>query len=156
GRLQENTGWDRIARDMLTVEGEYRTDQPEKNGAAFFLLSRAGADAPTERAAEASRFLLGIQIQCAQCHDHPYDRWKREQFHELVGYFARLRERPIRDGMRFVGVELISTRFGEHRMPSKEDPRQGTVIQPRFLSGSSPGRDLGDIERRKALADEIT
>src|SRR5262249_11509890 len=94
-----NKSWGEIARAMITASGQVRFDEPDKNGAAFFLLSRLGADAVNERTAETSRVFLGIRIQCAQCHDHPSDQWKRVQFHEMAGYFARLRERPIRDNM---------------------------------------------------------
>jgi hypothetical protein len=155
-QLKKDRGWGDIVREMLTAEGAGRFDEPDKNGAAFFLLSRQGADAVNERAAETSRIFLGIQLQCAQCHDHPFDQWKRVQFHELAGYFARVRERPVRDGMRLVGFELVSTRFGEHQMPSKEDPKKSLVTNPRFLDGKSPGPGKSDQERRKALADAIT
>ena len=57
------------------------------------------------RAAEASRIFLGIQIQCAQCHDHPNDVWKRKQFHEFAAYFARLKERPMREDNKLAGIE---------------------------------------------------
>jgi hypothetical protein len=154
-QFKANKGWDQIARDMITAGGEYRFDEPAKNGALFFLASHNGADAANERAAETSRVFLGIQIQCAQCHDHPFDQWKRVQFHELAGYFARMLERPIRDGMRLAGFEVISLPRGEHQMPSKEDPKKGLITPPRFLNGKSPGTDLSDAERRRALADEV-
>src|SRR5262249_8168430 len=116
--LKKNASWGEIARAMITASGELRADEPGKNGAAFFLASHRGADSANERAAETSRIFLGIQIQCAQCHDHPSDQWKRVQFHELAGYFARLRERPVK-GAGVQGVELISAQQGEHEMPSK-------------------------------------
>jgi hypothetical protein len=152
--LQKNTSWGDIARAMITASGELRFDEPGKNGAAFFLAAHRGNDAPVEQAAETSRIFMGIQIQCAQCHDHPSDQWKRVQFHELAGYFARLRERPLRmPGMQ--GIELISAPQGEHEMPSKEDPKKGFITHPQFLNGHSPGRNLGDEARRKSLADDI-
>src|SRR5262249_52005052 len=97
GQLKENRGWHLIARDMLTASGESRCDDAGKSGANFFLAAHNGADAVPEQAAETSRVFLGIQINCAQCHDHPFDAWKREQFHELAAYFARVRSRPMRD-----------------------------------------------------------
>jgi hypothetical protein len=157
-QLEQNHSWGEITRALLTAQGEVRygqAAQPERSGAAFFLASHIGTDAANERAAEASRVFLGIQIQCAQCHDHPFDQWKRVQFHELAAYFARLRERPVRDKQRVVGMELISAPGGEHRMPSKEDPRKTIPVQPHFLDGSTPGANLGDKPRRQALARAI-
>jgi hypothetical protein len=154
-QLKKDMSWGQVARAMITASGEARFDDDGKGGALFLMASRTGADAANERAAEVSRLFLGIQIQCAQCHDHPSDVWKRQQFHELAGYFARLRERPLRDGQRQVGFELVSAPQGEHRMPSKTDPRQGTVTPPRFLDGKAPKEGLGDLERRRSLADSV-
>jgi hypothetical protein len=156
GRLQQNASWAAITRDLLTATGDVRFDRPQENGAAFFLLAHIGADGITERAAETSRIFLGIQLQCAQCHDHPFDEWKRTQFHELAAYFARTKERPLREGKKFVGLTLFSRPFGEHRMPDKNDPKRGTLMQPRFLDGKGLGFRVGDGERRRALADEVT
>jgi hypothetical protein len=77
------------------------------------------------------------------------------QFHELAAYFARTRERPIREGMRMVGVELVAAKNGEHEMPSKEDPKKGLLTHPQFLNGHTPGKDLGDLPRRQSLAKDI-
>ena len=156
-QLKSNRGWDKITRDILTASGAARFDDNGKTGNAFFLASHFGADAAVEQAAETSRIFLGIQINCAQCHDHPFDKWKREQFHELTAFFARVRSRPMRDtgNPRLVGVQLVSARIGEHRMPKKDDPRERIAVNPRFLDGKAPGRALGDRERRRSLADSV-
>ena len=75
GELQKNAGWGDIARAMITATGEVRFDEPDKNGAAFFLAAHRGPEAPSEQAAETSRTFMGIQIECAQCHDHTSDQW---------------------------------------------------------------------------------
>jgi Protein of unknown function (DUF1549)/Protein of unknown function (DUF1553) len=156
-QLQANKGWDELARAMITADGAIRFDEPGKNGAAYFLAKHIGNGATEEQAAETARIFLGIQIQCAQCHDHPFDHWKREQFHEFTAYFARVQARPMRDPGKqmLVGFELTSRPRGEHEMPAKDDPRKSTVMQPRFLDGKAAGENLGDRERRKALADAV-
>ena len=154
-QLKKNEGWDKIVRAMITAEGEARFDDEGTNGAAFFLAAHRGNDAANERAAETSRVFLGIQIQCAQCHDHPSDQWKRVQFHELAGYFARLNERPLREDGKVVGLRLISMVRGEHEMPSKEDPKKGFQTSPCFLDGRGPRPNATDQERRRVLADQI-
>ena len=172
-QIKENKSWASVTRDILTATGEMRYDAPDKNGQAFFLASRTGADAETERTAETSRIFLGIQIQCAQCHDHPSDVWKREQFHQLAAYFSKLKDRQIRDeNKKNVGQALVSVPFGEHQMPSKDgkdakkDFKKGfggfgrqnlaNVVKPKFIDGTSPVSISTDEGRRKALADSIT
>src|SRR5207244_8654510 len=154
---KKNASWADMAKAMITADGQCRLDEVDKNGAAYFLASHRGADAANERAAETSRVFLGIQIQCAQCHDHPSDQWKRVQFHELAGYFARTRERlkPAAAGKR-ASVELVSAPRGEHEMPSPTDPKKTLLTPPRFLDGKAAGQNLSDPDRRTALANAIT
>jgi len=86
-QLQQNVRWDEIATQMLTAVGDVR-----ENGATALFLAHSGE--PAELASETSRIFLGIQMQCANCHDHPTDTWTRKQFHELAAYFPRVRVRP--------------------------------------------------------------
>ncbi len=154
--IKENRNWSEVVRAMLTATGQMRYDDADKNGQAYFLNSRTGADANTELASETSRIFLGIQIQCAQCHDHPSDVWKRQQFHEFAAYFARLKSRLVREEKKFVGQELISFPFGEHQMPGKDDPKSTTRVMPKFIDGKAPrGFSLNDAVRRKSLAESI-
>ena len=94
GQLSENRSWDAIAEDIVTATGDVR-----ENGATALLFAHEGET--SEIAGEVSRIFLGIQMQCANCHDHPTDKWKREQFHELAAFFPRVGIRPKRmDGKR--------------------------------------------------------
>jgi len=45
---------------------------------------------PEEAAVAVSRVFLGTQLQCARCHDHPFDKWKQQDFYGLAGFFVRL------------------------------------------------------------------
>lgn len=83
-QLQTNQSWDKIATAIITATGN-----AAESGETALIFAQGGE--PDEIAAETSRIFLGIQIQCANCHDHPTDRWKREQFHELAAYFPRIR-----------------------------------------------------------------
>jgi hypothetical protein len=156
-QFKQNRSWGAIVRELLTASGQLRFAEPTKNGSAYFLASRTGADAPTELASEASRLFLGIQIQCAQCHDHPSDVWKRNQFHEFAAFFARVRQAPIREEMKIVGFQLISAPFGEHQMPNASDAKKaGKRIDPQFLDGKGPGAGQTDAKRREYLAAKMT
>jgi hypothetical protein len=77
-RLQENVGYDRLVREMLT---ETRGDN---SPAAFF---NANDNNPEMLAAATARLFMGIKLECAQCHDHPHARWTQQQFWEYAAYF---------------------------------------------------------------------
>jgi len=81
--LRQNRSWDKITTDLLTATGEVR----DNGKTALFFAHEGDAN---EIAGEVSRVFMGIQIQCANCHNHPWDRWKREQFHEIAAFFPRV------------------------------------------------------------------
>lgn len=107
--LAANTGWDKITTSLLTATGSV-----QENGATALMFAHQ-ADAE-EIASEASRIFLGIQIQCANCHDHPTDRWKREQFHQLAAFFPRvsLRRDPNQGLLAFNVASLDGGRLGNN------------------------------------------
>jgi hypothetical protein len=166
-KLNENERWNKIAAEFVTASGDIR-----ENGATAI---HAAQDARTEEtAAEMSRIFLGIQIQCCQCHDHPYDHWKREQFHEFAAFFPRLALRPIQTPTRR-SFEVVSDdrpaprrranpdaegRRGqpEHYMPDLEDPAAaGTLMKPKFfLTSASVPLGTSDADRRGSVAEWMT
>jgi hypothetical protein len=164
--LNENTPWNEVASGFITALGDVR-----ENGSTGLIMAQMGR--PEDTVAEVSRIFMGIQIQCAQCHDHPTDRWKREQFHELAAFFPRVAVRPTgMDGPRSFAVVADDApqfrrrvnndnRFRgtpEHYMPDLEDPQaRGTKMQP-VLFATGAKLDLGtkDAERRATLAQWVT
>jgi len=165
--LNRNASWDQIATAFITATGDVR-----EHGNAGLIMAQGGK--PEEVVAEVSRIFLGIQIQCAQCHDHPTDRWKREQFHELAAFFPRVAVRRDMSTQPPTFTVVVNDReqsmprrpnanqrqigTPEHRMPDKDDPSaRGTVMNPVFfLTGQSVKTGTKDSERRGALAEWIT
>ena len=109
-QLNSGRGWDKIATDLLTYTGSVND-----NGAAALLFAHEGV--PEEVAAEASRLFMGIQIQCANCHDHPWDSWKREQFHQFTAFFPRVSVRRDRASDNNFDYEISSMNTDRTRNP---------------------------------------
>ena len=165
-QFNDSVGWDKIVRAMIEAKGPFRD-----HGEAALLLSQRFS--PVGLAGETSRIFLGIQIQCAECHDHPTDRWKRHEFHEFAAFFPRVGLAPFErakgarreaqvasfddapqvrpSNMRYAGVP-------EYFMPDPKNPSSpGTPIAPAFfLSGKKLDVGAKDIERRGALAEALT
>ena len=99
--LAQNRPWDAVVTDLLTATGPVNND-----GSTALIFAHEGQ--PEEIAAEASRLFLGIQIQCANCHDHPWDGWKRNQFHEFVAFFPRVSVRRDRNSDNMFDYEIAS------------------------------------------------
>ncbi|MFO0791033.1 MAG: DUF1549 domain-containing protein [Pirellulales bacterium] len=165
--FNENKSWAKIATEFITATGNVR-----ENGATAIELAQDGRT--EETTAEVSRIFLGIQIQCAQCHDHKTDRWKREQFHEFAAFFPRVAVRPIQspversfevisDDRPDLGRKLPADAQGrrgrgEHYMPDLQDPTaEGTKMQPKyFLTSAKLPFGSTDAERRGMAAKVIT
>jgi hypothetical protein len=148
--LNSGAGWDEIVRELITAKGKV-ADVP---AATFVGYHQAN---PTNLAAETSRIFLGQQILCAQCHDHPFDHWKRSEFHALAAFFARAKAKlPWNDGP---GTVVSALDKGEHLMPDMEDPRKpGSKMKPAFLihEASDPRIGKDDAQRRSRLAEWVT
>lgn len=80
-RLRRNVGYDVLVREILTGSGRDDGSSP----GAFY---QANENKPTNLAANTSRLFLGVNLQCAQCHAHPFARWTRTQFWEYAAFFA--------------------------------------------------------------------
>ncbi len=147
-KLNDDTPWNQIVAEILTGTGKVR-NAPEATFVAYH-----GAN-PVRLASETARIFLSVQIQCAQCHDHPFEHWKREQFHQLAAFFARAKVKfPWNDGLE---TEIKEKEKGEYSMPNADDPNQkGTRMNPSFLTGTGIGPGQGDAERRQMLASFVT
>lgn len=168
--LNANKSWSQIATEFITATGN-----ANESGACGLIVAQQGQ--PEEIVGEISRVFLGVQMQCAQCHDHPTDRWKREQFHELAAFFPRVATRPNRQAGGGVAreISIVATdsqppRFGkapmnmrfagtlEHRMSDPKNPNsEGTLMQPvLFATGQKLPVGTKDADRRGNLAKWIT
>jgi hypothetical protein len=163
-QFNQGTRWDQIARQFITATGDIT-----EHGECGIILAQM-AD-PSNVTAEVSRIFMGVQIQCAQCHNHPFDRWKREQFHEMAAFFPRIGIRRAGDQMKrsFEVVSLnrpVKKRSPadtegaklEHFMPDLNDPQaEGTLMKPIFYStGQKLKLGTSDEQRRTQLADWMT
>jgi Protein of unknown function (DUF1549)/Protein of unknown function (DUF1553) len=88
-----NTPFDRMAEQIVTASGPVAS-----NGAAAFLVAQRRKGGSIESVAgETARIFLGLQVQCARCHDHPYDkRYKKRSFADFTAFFGDLRIRRDR------------------------------------------------------------
>ena len=116
-------------------------------------------------AGEVSRIFMGVQIQCAQCHDHKTDSWKRRQFHEFAAFFAGTKQTLVQKGEKGTQPVFAVIPQGPRRytMPELDNPAKQIPIAPRFFlasSKSSPApalpQGLAVKQRREMAASYIT
>lgn len=101
--LQENKPYDQFVREMLTAEGPM---MDRENGAVGYYLR--DFNMPEDNMSNTVRIFLGTRLECAQCHDHPFDKWTQRQYYEMVAFTGgmqyRLREPDSEYAEQFRGL----------------------------------------------------
>jgi hypothetical protein len=139
--FRENKPFDRFVRELLTARGPTFSNGP----ANFFRI----ASNPQELTEATSQLFLGVRLQCAKCHNHPYERLSRADYYGFAAFFARFGNKLSQDFGIFAN-ELVLTvgSAGEVAIPG------GKVMPPTPLHGKPIEKMPPD--RRAALADWMT
>jgi hypothetical protein len=137
--FEKNTPFNQFARELLTAQGS-TYEHPAAN------YYRA-CEEPIEAAETTAQLFLGSRIQCAKCHNHPFENWTQDNFYGLTAFFNRVGRKP---GLRFEEEIVYVAREGEVRQP-----RTGQVMKP-WLPGDGLLEDAKSQDRRKAFADWLT
>jgi hypothetical protein len=137
--MAQNITYDRFARELVTATGGLYEVAPTSY---YPLMKKA-----EEMATTTSQVFLGVSLECARCHDHPFEKWKQDDFLGLAAFFAQVRHKNrIRQNERV--LYLDAKRELTH-------PKHKQPVIPKYLGGQpvkvEPGRD-----RREVLADWMT
>ncbi len=92
----ENRPYDQLMRELVTATGSVRPDDEDFNPAANFLADKMGDDG-VQATARTSQVFLGVSVQCTQCHNHPFNEGRQNQFWELNAFFRQVRVERVRD-----------------------------------------------------------
>jgi hypothetical protein len=150
--LADNKPYDQMVREMLLGGGSFVYD-PTVN---FYHGLWKG---PEGMVTQVSQALLGIRMDCAKCHDHPFERWTQDDFYGMAAFFTRLEFKAESYGLfeRAIAVRPTRKPSYDYINNSKEllHPKTHQPLIARFLTGAvvedRPGEDL-----RETLGDWIT
>jgi hypothetical protein len=150
-QFANNTPYDKMVRELLTApvgseQGRFFDpygQQGEPMPTAFFLAKESK---PENLAASTARLFLGVRLECAQCHNHPFAKWTRTQFWEYASFFASLKGEnmgffnPVRENPQRLVLEI---------------PGTTQAAQPAFLDGQEPDLKYR-VPARTTLAEWMT
>jgi hypothetical protein len=148
-RFNANEGWDRIVTELLTATGKF-----DDNPAVTYLIEGRFPLGVTDLTDLSSRYFLGLRLNCAQCHDHPFVDWKREDYWGMAAFFAQIQMPGRPKKVYELGVkddpQMTLARL------NGGDAIDGFLSQPpTFLDGQTLKSDDGQTHRA-ALAAWIT
>ena len=148
GHIASNDGFDQIIREVLTASGSTFSN-PAAN---YFRIARD----PTSVAETTAQLFFGIRMQCAKCHNHPFERWTQDDYYSMSAWFARVKQRKdptepgttpqAKDGAEYIYLD---------RATEVTQPRTGKTMAPKFMGGAVPTLAPGK-DRRELLAAWMT
>jgi hypothetical protein len=128
--LYENKPYDQFVREILTASGE-----PGENPPAGWYREVKDAAAQLE---DTAQLFLGLRIQCARCHHHPFEKWSQHDYYGFAAFFAQVGRKRVPGAAE----ERIFHRVG---VATAQHPKTGESLRPTGLGGSplqiSPHRD---------------
>ncbi len=137
-QFARNVPIDEIVGELLTATGG-NFDAPE---ASFYLVETD----PLKLSENVAQAFLGIRTQCAQCHNHPFDRWTMDDYYGFAAFFAQVNRKNAEDYRERI---VYDRRSGETKHPI-----DGRSVAPKFLGGENP--ETKNVDRREVLADWLT
>src|SRR5262245_14524751 len=150
-RLRAGIPYDQLVRELLTVPlpkssepAEPVLRDPERPNPLAFIAAKDSK--PENIAAAVTRTFLGIRLECAQCHDHPFAKWSQQQFWSQAAFFAGLEKRA--NSLLAPLTEVTDRR-------EIASPRGGEMVRAAFLIGSTPDWRLSRSPRT-TYADWLT
>ena len=140
--IAENKRYDEWVKEMLTSVGS-TYQNPAAN---FFRVN----DDPKRAMENTTQLFLGVRMVCAQCHDHPFERWTQNQYYQLSAFFGAVGIKP-----GFSSDEQIV--FLKRDDNEIKHPSNGKVVEPEYLIASVGAPPIGSLsDRREELAEWLT
>jgi hypothetical protein len=167
--LVANKPYDQMVEELVSATGVNEPDQENYNGAVNFLAGKLDEDA-IQATAKTAQIFLGLQVQCTQCHNHPFNDWKQSQFWQFNAFFRQTKTRRTSAERDQAAVEVYETDFHGQNVSAdaagKDEAwifyelRNGSVggALPVFVDGTAinPSGRLNAVNRRDELAALIT
>jgi Protein of unknown function (DUF1549)/Protein of unknown function (DUF1553) len=122
--------WDQLVTELITASGKQ-----DEHGAVTFFLANPTADKVTDAV---SRLFLGVQLQCAQCHNHPFTKWKQTEYWGMAAFFTKVKTDRVKQAAKQGDAAAVSedAKGGPAKLPMS-----AKVVPAKFLQGEEPKLD---------------
>lgn len=154
-----NKPYHQLVTELVTATGRVAPGSEGFNGAANFLIDKVNEEQAAQATAATTKLFLGLQVQCTQCHNHPFNDWKQQKYWEVNAFFRQVR--AFRGASELESPQLADQDFsGESGNPDEADLfyelRNGLlkVAYPVFVDGTEIPRSgyVNVVNRRAELA----
>jgi len=131
GEFNKNTAWSQLVTALVTATGEVET-----NPAVTYFLANRSIDKLTDTVGQ---HFLGLQIQCAQCHNHPFTGWKQTEYWGMAAFFSKVKADIPKNANKGNDNTKLGVTEGPGKTKQKDFlPESAKSVSARFLGGSEP------------------
>jgi hypothetical protein len=142
--LYDNKPYDQFVREIVTASGD-----PVSNPAVTWYRD---VDSVEEQVEDTAQLFLGLRIQCARCHHHPFERWSQDDYYSMAAFFGRVGRKPIPNASGGLRDRRI---FHNEGIATAANPRTGQALKPSGL-GAAAMEIAATDDPRGRLADWMT
>ncbi len=157
-----NKTYDRMVHELVTAEGATKPGVAGFNGATNFLVDKVNDEGAVLATSSTSKIFLGLQVQCTQCHNHPFNQWKQQRFWDFNAFFRQTRAlRRFVPGTNDIDhAELVNEDFAGQANDASDalifyELRNGLVkaAYPVFIDDTAIGVSgyVSEVNRRQEL-----
>lgn len=159
--IERNTPWNKVVQELLTASGSTFANPPANYFRGTYTHGKAVVREPQKLAETTSQLFFGIRLQCAQCHNHPFERWTQDDYYHMAAWFSQLKAKqdttqpggPKKNypwQLRENALVIYSAGSG-----NITHPQTGKAMPPKVLGMSQPKIPAGK-DRRTVLAQLVT
>jgi hypothetical protein len=138
-KFNKDTPWDQFVTDLVTASGTQ-----DENGAVTFFLANLSPDKVNDRV---SRTFLGVHLQCAQCHNHPFTKWKQTDYWGMAAFFMRVSPGGNVNKMAKDGSALGVSENASGKGRTAKLPESAKVVPAKFFLGEEAKVKAGEPYR---------
>jgi hypothetical protein len=144
--FNKGTPLDKVVFELITATGEI-----DKNPAGTYFVANPTVDKITDNV---TKMFLGVQLQCAQCHNHPFTDWKQTEYWAMAAFFMKTRVNGNPQQAAKKGIVLAVNET--NKAPNKKNglPESAKIVPAKFLQGETPS--IKTLEMRPTLAKWMT
>ena len=145
GEFNKNTSWGKISRELISSTGSQ-----DNNGAVTYFVANSTIDKMTD---SISRLFLGVQLQCAQCHNHPFVDWKQNEYWGMAAFFMKVQANPPKG--KDTSAPVVNENKSVKRNKKNALPESAQMVNAKFPGDVEP-KLPSDGPYRPVFADWMT
>ncbi len=140
-QIYDNTPYDQFVRSIVTASGD-----PQTNPAVVWYRD---VDTTEEQVEDTAQLFLGLRIQCARCHHHPFEKWSQDDYYGMAAFYNRVGKKAIPNASGNLRDRRV---FHNEGVATASNPRTGRALKPTGL-GTPAYEIAADSDPRVKLAD---